>query len=216
MRPTYKYLLIFILLICSFGLGVYSFKNSNFHKQSEFPLQHATYLHDQNVTIPTFNLTDHQGQTFTTESIRDKWTFWFFGFTHCPDICPITLGTLTAATSNLHAEHAIDDISIVFVSVDPERDQPDQLKTYVTAFGKSIIGVTSDQQNLQPFLKNMGVVAVKQKSVESQSDYLIDHSSAVFLIAPDTGISALFSSPHTAAGITKDFLAIKNKFETNE
>ena len=168
------------------------------------------------MAIPTFNLTDHLGQTFTTENIRNKWTFWFFGFTHCPDICPITLGTLTAVTNKLHTEHSIDDISIVFVSVDPERDHPDQLKTYVTAFGENIIGVTSDQQNLQPFLKNIGVVAVKQKSEDSQSDYLIDHSSAVFLIAPDTGISALFGSPHEVEGITKDFLSIKNKFDSNE
>ena len=216
MRPTYKYLLIFIVLLCSFGLGIYSFKYSNIQQHRAPSLQHATYLHDQNVAISTFDLTDHDGNAFTPEDIRSKWTFWFFGFTHCPDICPVTLGTLSAASNKLQTEHAIEDVSIVFVSVDPERDQTNQLKSYVTAFGNNITGVTTDQQKLQPFLKNMGVVAVKQQSEDSSSEYLIDHSSAVFLIAPDLGISALFSPPHTAADITNDFLALKNNFNTNE
>ena len=87
-----------------------------------------------------------------------------------------------------------DKVSIVFVSVDPERDTSSKLKSYVSAFSKSAIGVTGSHSTLSPFLKNMGIIATKQQSQASESDYLVDHSSSVYLIAPDTGISAIFGT----------------------
>lgn len=205
-----KYFSVLLILAFSLGFGLYSYIDKDNRNQTKPVLQNATFLYDQNVSVPTFEFIDHNRQTFTPDDLQNKWTFWFFGFTHCPDICPITLGTLSTVVDQLQTEHAIEDTNIVFVSVDPERDNPEQLKSYVNAFSEKVIGVTTKRTELDLFLKNIGVVAVKQPVTDSESEYLINHSSAVFLIAPDTGISAIFSSPHTVAGISKDFLAIRN------
>ncbi len=216
MKSTKKYILIFVVLACALVFGIYSYQFKTRHAPISSLMQQATYLHDQQVAIPSFTLTDHNQKPFTVDDIRSKWTFWFFGFTNCPDICPITLGTLSATVDQLQQEHGIDDVYIIFVSVDPDRDQPEQLKSYVSAFSSRVIGVTADQHNLNAFMKNMGVVAVKQENEISPGDYLINHSSSVFLIAPDTGINAIFGSPHTVANFKQDYLALRNYYAVNE
>ena len=199
----------------SAGLGgwVYHSKNTpvTMPGNIEDQLRHATYLYAQNTAIADFDLIDQDHQPFGKQNIKGKWTLWFFGFTHCPDICPTTLGTLSAAVNVLITEHNIrpESISIVFVSVDPQRDHSDKLKAYVNAFSQQAIGVTAEEKTLAPFLKNMGIIATRQKTRASQADYLVDHSSSIYLIAPDTAISALFGAPHRVENIVQDFLAIK-------
>jgi len=206
-------ILIILAAAIAIGLGIYSYQKTNLSNSniSEL-LKHATYLYDNKKAIADYDLVDHNGNPFTPNDIRGTWTFWFFGFTHCPDICPITLGTLSASVNKLKTEHNISDkINIIFVSVDPERDDTASLKSYVNAFSEHAIGVTAEQNKLTPFLKNMGIVAVKQDNNGQLKDYLVDHSSSIFLIAPDTGISAYFGSPHEVNSIVQDFLTI-NKF----
>jgi protein SCO1/2 len=191
--------------LVSVGLFAYIQKSQPFDAAS---LEHATYLYDQRVSIPAFKLIDQNQREFTSEQIRNQWTLWFFGFTHCPDICPQTLGLLSAVLNKVSAEHNIDDLSIVFVSVDPDRDTPEDLKSYVSAFGENIIGATTDQASLDKFLQNLGIIAVKIKSENAPDQYTFDHSSSVYLIAPDTAISALFNTPHTVSSISNDLAKI--------
>lgn len=210
MNAINKAILIILAIAISIGLGIYAsgkkFALGDINQQ----LKQATYLYDQQKAIADFSLIDHNNNSFTPDSIIDSWTFWFFGFTHCPDICPITLGTLSATVDRLKSQHNIkDDIKIIFVSVDPERDEIAKLKTYTNAFSDHALGVTASPEQLEPFLKNMGIVAVKQSPKQESSDYLVDHSSSIFLIAPDTGISAVFGAPHNAEDITQDFLTIR-------
>ena len=201
---------ILLAIALSISFGIYSYQKNNSMGDIDNQLKHATYLYNQNQAIANYALTDHNNNPFTPDSIRDKWTFWFFGFTHCPDICPTTLGVLSASVNKLKTEHNIkDDIKIVFVSVDPERDKIDALKTYVTAFSDDAIGVTAADEQLAPFLKNMGIIAIKQDNNGQLSDYLVDHSSSIYLIAPDTGISAYFGVPHEVNNIVQDFLTIR-------
>lgn len=209
MNAINKAILIILAVAISIGLGIYASGNKFVMGDIHQQLTQATYLYDQKKSIADFTLVDHNNNTFTPESIQGMWTFWFFGFTHCPDICPITLGTLSATVNRLKSKHNIEDeIKIIFVSVDPERDEIAKLKSYTSAFSKYALGVTADAEQLDPFLKNMGVIAMKQPPDENSSNYLVDHSSAIFLIAPDTGISAFFGTPHEAEVIADDFLTI--------
>ncbi|MDW3095166.1 MAG: SCO family protein [Gammaproteobacteria bacterium] len=210
MNATNKAILIILAIAISIGLGIYAsgkkFALGDINQQ----LKQATYLYDQQKAIADFSLIDHNNNSFTPDNINNLWTFWFFGFTHCPDICPITLGTLSATVDRLKSKHNIEDeIKIIFVSVDPERDEIAKLKSYTSAFSAHALGVTAAPEQLAPFLKNMGIVAVKQSPKQESSDYLVDHSSSIFLIAPDTGISAVFGAPHNAEEITQDFLTIR-------
>ncbi len=213
MHTVNKVILVVLAIAISIGLGIYTFSSKYTPADIRTQLQHATYLYDQNSSISDFSLIDHNNNKFTPDSIKGTWTFWFFGFTHCPDICPITLGTLSATVKRLKTKHNIsDDIKIIFVSVDPERDQTSKLKTYVNAFSEYALGVTAAEPQLAPFLKNMGIIATKQAVTDKQSGYLVDHSSSVYLIAPDTGISALFGAPHNAEHIATDFLTIHKSY----
>ena len=83
--------------------------NSNNEPFDPENLELATYLYDQKVAIPTFEFTSHEQQPFNADNIRGQWTLWFFGFTHCPDICPQTLGLLSAVLNKLEAEHNINN-----------------------------------------------------------------------------------------------------------
>jgi protein SCO1/2 len=211
MNAINKTILVILAIAISISLGIYTsgkkLKLGDIHQQ----LKQATYLYDQQKAIADFNLIDHNNNTFTPDNIKGAWTFWFFGFTHCPDICPVTLGTLSATVNRLKSKHNIEDeIKIIFVSVDPERDEIAKLKNYTSAFSEHALGVTAAAEKLAPFLKNMGIIAVKQAPKDESSEYLVDHSSSIFLIAPDTGISALFGAPHNAEDITQDFLTIRN------
>lgn len=204
--------IILSIIALIFGLGVYSFQQQS-NVNIKDGLSHATYLYDQKTAIADYQLIDNNNELFTPDSIKGMWTFWFFGFTHCPDICPITMGTLTAVVDNLKSEHNIkDDIKIIFVSVDPERDTVEKLNTYVTAFSEHAIGVTAPESQLSPFLKNMGIIAIKQDNNGQLKDYLVDHSSAIYLIAPDTGISAYFGAPHEVDNIVQDYLTIQKHY----
>ena len=203
-------IILLLAALVAIGFGIYSYLQNAPIGDIKTQLTQATYLYDQKSAIADYKLIDHDGMEFTPESIRGAWTFWFFGFTHCPDICPITLGTLSATVSQLKSKHNIkDEIKIIFVSVDPERDNAAALKTYVTAFSEHAIGVTAPDEQLAPFLKNMGIIAIKQDSDGPLSNYLVDHSSAIYLIAPDTGISAYFGTPHEVNTLAQDFLTIK-------
>jgi len=206
-----KKIILFLAAMSLMLVGIYTYtqKSKPFSADS---LEHATYLYDQRVAIPNFKFIDHNQQEFNTDDIRDQWTLWFFGFTHCPDICPQTLGLLSAVLNNIKSEHNIENVSLVFVSVDPERDTPENLKDYVSVFSEKAIGVTSDQDSLDSFLQNLGIIAVKIKSENAPDQYTFDHSSSIYLIAPDTGISALFNTPHTVSSISNDLAKIIHSF----
>ena len=194
------------------GLAVFNLKIQPDNVAIDEQLQHATYLYDQQVVIPDFDFIDNPGRSFTKNNIRDQWTLWFFGFTHCPDICPTTLATLSHSLALIEQQQNSADLSIVFVSVDPERDSPEHINNYISGFDSRITGTSGYNESLQVFLKNMGIIATINKPTEDSTDYQVDHSSAVYLIAPDTAISAVFNTPHQASTIAEDFLTIKRFF----
>tara|TARA_R110002049_G_scaffold252263_1_gene426797 strand:+ start:102289 stop:102936 length:648 start_codon:yes stop_codon:yes gene_type:complete len=214
MNAMNKAILIILAITIPVSVGIYVSGKKFASGDITTQLKQATYLYDQQKAIADFTLVDQHNNTFTPNSIKGAWTFWFFGFTHCPDVCPITLSTLSATVNQLKSTHNIEDeIKIIFVSVDPERDNLAKLKSYTSSFSEYALGVTADADQLAPFLKNMGIIAVKQLPRQGSSEYQVDHSSSIYLIAPDTGISALFSTPHNAEDIAQDFLTIR-KFYT--
>jgi len=206
-------LLIAGLLALIIGLGVFNYNSHRKNMPVEEQLQQATYLYDQQVAIPKFNFIDQHGQAFTHAHIQDQWTLWFFGFTHCPDICPMTLATLTHSLNLIEEQQSIDDIKIVFISVDPGRDNPEQINRYVTGFHNNIIGASGYDEQLALFLKNMGIIATINKDEKNLDDYQVDHSSALYLIAPNTAISAVFNTPHDAKKISQDIITIREHFK---
>jgi len=131
-----------------------------------------------------------------------QWDLVFFGFTHCPDICPTTLQVLAAAKAALQETGQSPLPRIVLVSVDPERDTPLVLKQYVDYFGADNLGITGKLDEITKLTTGLGIYFEKQPS--DGDNYAVDHSAAVLVINPDGGFEALFSGPHVVDNYVHD------------
>ena len=129
-----------------------------------------------------FTLTNQDGQPVDQTILNGKWTLVFFGFTYCPDFCPTTLATLNAVQGRLGAD--ADKLQIVFISVDPERDTPRQLKDYLSSegFPRGVIGLTGTPEQIKQAAQSYR--AFYQKVGEGET-YTMNHSLTVYLMGPD-------------------------------
>jgi len=169
-------------------------------------LLHATVF-DTPRPMPAMRLTDHQGRPYGAERLRGRWTFLFFGFTNCPDICPTTLATLAAVRSGLADLPAPERPEVVLVSVDPARDTPDVLARYVAHFDPSFAGVTGDAAAIEALTRELGI-AVFIGAPDTDGSYAVDHTAAILLVDPDAAWTAVFGTPHRAETIAADYRAI--------
>ncbi len=125
-----------------------------------------------------FTLTEDNGQSVHADAFRGKVKLLYFGYTHCPDICPITLGHLAAALRSMGKK--ADQVRVLFVSVDPNRDSPALLKTYTQAFGSQFVGLTGTQDQLHALAKRYRV-AYSYGNKYPHDNYVVNHSSAIFV-----------------------------------
>lgn len=152
--------------------------------------------------LPEFSLLDQDGNVVNRDSFAGQWDLLFFGFTHCPDICPATLQMLAAAQREL-ADAGLSPVPrIVLVSVDPERDTPALIGEYVNYFGEGNLGVTGELPELDKLTRSLGIFY--QKVASDDDNYNVDHSAVILLLNPEGRFAALFSSPHTVANFVHD------------
>ena len=124
-----------------------------------------------------FTLTGSDGQPFASNRLNGKPAAIFFGFTHCPDVCPTTLARLTKLRKQLGSD---DTFSIVFISVDPERDKPEDVGRYAALFDTPVIGLTGSPAQIEQVKKQFGVYSAK--APQPGGGYSVDHTATVFLI----------------------------------
>ena len=148
----------------------------------------ATPLAGLNLGGP-FNLTDQHGRAVTERDFAGRWMLVYFGYTFCPDVCPTELGTIAAAMQDLGDKAA--QVVPVFITVDPERDTPEQLATYVPNFDPRMVGLTGTPEQIAEAARRYRVYYAKAER-PSMTEYLMDHSSFVYLVGPDARVRALF------------------------
>lgn len=169
-------------------------------------LQHALQLPEPR-TLPEFQLLDQQGIALTNDWFRGRWTLVFFGFTHCPDICPATLQILSAARRELQATGRADDLpQILLISVDPERDTVASLQQYIAHFGEGISGATGALEEIRKLASALGIF-FEREALEPGDDprqYNVAHSAHVLLIDDQGMYRAVFSPPHSIAAFVTD------------
>lgn len=150
------------------------------------------------------------GKPLPPEKLAGKYQIVFFGFTHCPAICPTTLQNVTVMMKTLDPAQR-SRIVPVFVSVDPERDSPAQLKTYLSMFDPTLVGLTGTPETLKPVLSHWKVYAAKVQTPE-MSEYTVDHSAFIYFRAPDGTLLDIFAheeTPQNLAVAVKKALAAK-------
>jgi len=169
------------------------------------PVQ-AALLYPQARTVPPFDLERATGGTFSQDDLQGRWTLAFFGFTHCPDICPTTLAAMKQVQDALAASQPAIPLQMLFVSVDPDRDTPAVLAKYAAFFSPDIIAVTAPEERLLPMTRGLGVVYMQ--SALPAGGYTVDHSAQLVLIDPQGRMTGMFRPPLDAQRIAGDLRLI--------
>ena len=149
-----------------------------------------------------FELTDEHGDPVTQAAYAGSPVAVFFGFTHCPDICPITLGRLRSAISEL-PEPMRDELQVLFVSVDPGRDGPENLREYTGFFGPQFTGLTAEESVLRDLTRRFRAT-FSYGEPGPEGDYTVSHPSAVYVFGPDGRARLLIRQDDTVEAIAHD------------
>ena len=160
--------------------------------------------------LQAFNLTDHNNEVFDEKRLQGKWSFVFFGYTSCPDVCPTTLHALNSVHGLLLEETGgiSKDMQVVFISVDPDRDSIEKLADYTTYFNKEFIGTTADKAEIDKLTKQFAAGYIFEEET-APGVYNVSHTSAIFLIDPAGRLIATFSQPHQPANIVLVYKKIR-------
>ena len=144
----------------------------------------AEYLSRQNTPkkisqiIDNIKLVDHTGSKFVSKTLKNQPSLIFFGFTHCPEVCPTTLSQLSEITERLKSK--IMTTNIIFITVDPQRDTQEHLKDYMSNFNENVIGITGEIMDIKKLADNWGVFFERISS--SKDDYTFNHTATVFML----------------------------------
>lgn len=210
-NPLVKTLFIIIMLIAfSAGLGIYS--SSYYQNKAKQTVSIPGFLWPNPKQLKAFEAISHNSQVFGFDNLIGHWSFLFFGFTHCPDVCPISLSVLNEVDSILKNKESTIPLQTLFVTVDPERDNTEALKQYIEYYNNDFIALGGSKEQVDSLARQIGV-AYGKSQIESESKYLVDHSASIFLIDPQGRFVGVFSSPHEAQSIIKQFESIRDFIE---
>jgi protein SCO1/2 len=165
----------------------------------------ATYF-ETPMALPRFDLDAADGSRLSTTTFGDGYALLFFGFTNCPDICPLTLAQLATAYRSLELRGAVLP-QVVFVSVDPNRDSADTIARYLENFDARFVGATGSRQALDPLLRALGVTVMIQEFPD-QPGYAVTHNGTIYVIGPNAELIATMPGSPPAPTIASDFLRI--------
>lgn len=195
-------------------------------KTVEPPKTESAFLLPQPAEIKDFDLRHHEIGQFDLQQTQGKWSLLFFGYTHCPDVCPTELFMLAEMKRAIEADPpaGIESPQVVFVSVDPARDELAQLQKYAAFYHASFVGVTGEQAAVDRLCKSMGVFyervyyqdgkpldpqPAEPVNAELKDSYLVNHSATIFLVNPEGRLHAIFSPPHDPQTLMRDLAAIQ-------
>lgn len=175
-KPIVLIILLFILLA---GWGLFALQ---YHKQSSADFHGKKYYK----VAPQFSLTDHNGNKVSLSDYRNKLVLLSWGFTKCPDICPLTLSTLKKVMDELGDKNS--DVQVLFISIDPERDTPEKLKSYVPYFHESFVGLTGSKEEIDKVVEDYDAFYFKHSEAYGRSEhdtwesYQLTHTTNISLI----------------------------------
>lgn len=204
-----------LLAIIALAGGIWLSVSQQQHNTEPPELASATLLLPAR-DIADVTLIDQNGEAFGKEQLKGKYSFLFFGYTNCPDICPATLYQFKIISKKLEPfPEIMARTNFILVSIDPQRDTATHLKDYVEYYHPDFIGLTGSEPDIKSFSRQMGVIYERRpvEDASSSDRYLVDHSSAILLTNPAGQLQAVFGTPHNPDRILKDYLAIYQYLE---
>ncbi|MGE3731475.1 MAG: SCO family protein [Lysobacterales bacterium] len=170
------------------------------------PVFQALLAYPEPRALSPFDLQASDGSRLNAERLRGRYSLLFFGFTHCPDVCPAGLAAYRQIEQVLAATRNAPAVNLVFVSVDPERDQLQVLGDYAHYFSPRIIAATGPDSALLPFTRELGVIYARQAPVDG--GYSVDHSAQFVLLDPMVRMIGIFRAPPDPAAISADLVRL--------
>lgn len=170
------------------------------------PATRVAAVYDTPRPLPDFRLTDEADRTVTPAALRGRWTFLFFGYTHCPDVCPATLAQLGQVRRALADLPPASLPAVYLVSIDPARDSPASLATYVRYFDPDFHALSGEPAAVEAFTRALGIAVIVRQ--DAGADYTVDHSAAILLLDPDAAVAAVFPAPHVVKNVADDYRLI--------
>ncbi|GAB4418288.1 MAG: SCO family protein [Anaerolineae bacterium] len=152
--------------------------------------------------LPDFELNATTGQPFHLSDVKGDIALVYFGYTYCPDVCPLTLADVRQALSGL--QQGRERVQVIFISVDPERDTPDVLSRYLAAFDPSFIGRTDAFEKIKEVMKPYGAFAEKETAADSTAGYLVSHSARLYLVTADQNLLLMYPFGFKAEDLRSD------------
>lgn len=175
------------------------------HMMREARLSEASLREHGAIVLPTaieiepFQLVNHRGEAFTNEDLEGHWTLAFFGYTACPDICPITMRVLSESRRALLDQWGLD-VRVLMVTVDPGRDTPERLSEYLEHFSPEFVGVTGTGDALSAFARQLHVASHRGEG-DHRASYLVAHSGNIVVLNPRGLYHGVLKMPHRAEGV---------------
>ncbi|MFL2840796.1 MAG: SCO family protein [Pseudohongiellaceae bacterium] len=170
--------------------------------------ENGLFIYDVPRQINEFTLIDHNSNTINSDFLQDKWSLIFFGYTYCPDICPLTMATLNQFSELLEAEgDYAEDTQVIMLSVDPQRDTLEKLGEYVGFFNDDYMGLTGEYIEIFKFASQLNI-AFAYMPVAGE-DYLVSHSGEIALINPNGDFHGFFKVPHDPQKMTTNYESVR-------
>jgi protein SCO1/2 len=200
MERRFLWLLLGMLAVLLVAAGVLLFGQRSFYRGVLYEPPQAAY---------DFQLPAASGGTTSLHEMRGKLVLLFFGYTSCPDVCPTTMAVLRQVTSDLGA--LADGVQVVFISVDPERDTPQRVQGYVSAFDPRFIGLSGSLDQLEAVWQAYGVYRQVDDASASLAGYLVAHSTRLYLIDPQGDLLLSYSYGTPPEDILSDLRRLLRK-----
>jgi len=197
---------------CALGLGVWIGSQSSWFIDRAAPIANGLVFENPR-PISTFRLIDFDQGAFSVDQLKDRWSFIYFGYSACGQVCTETLIELKRLILALSSLDNALPIQVVFVTVDPGRDSASRLKTYLREFDSTFIGITGDINTLAFFAAELA--APFTLGPDAGESYALDHSNSIMLINPSAALQAVLAPPHDAQRLQADFGAIVRWWQTS-
>jgi len=207
MKRNFTWTIVSCLAVMLIALSLYVNKmTTKVYLSNEQLKDLGLYLIEPARDLGSFNLIDSNEKEFLPQDFEGKWNVLFFGFTFCPDICPITMRMLSRIEKEIDSQE-LDKIRIFLVTVDPVRDNPNQLKIYLKNFSENFTGLTGGLDQIYNFATRVNAPFTP---INNSKDpyYTVDHTGSIVLIDPDGNYAGFFRAPHNQDKIKKALLEI--------
>jgi protein SCO1/2 len=208
MRPSLRGLLVLAVAVAAAGGALWLTSAA----LRERPPEIGGYVVAEPRPLPDVELRDEHGGAFTPASFAGAWSFLYFGYTYCPDVCPLTLIELATLKQELTAQMPAERIDYYFVSVDPRRDTPERLREYVAYFDPGFRALTGTLEALTALATATSSLFYVPEG-QAGDNYLVSHSSNIVLLSPAGRLAAVLTPPHKPPQLAADFAKIRGYYE---